>query len=329
MDDQAQAAAGIAAYAVLLFFGGVVLWLRRRQEVKRLRRFVASRVMGFAPNSVQLFRRAPDTSDIAVGLNRKLGDSSIGQQLQLQLIRSGLGITANQLILGQIALGSLLFLIGRFLIFPAQGPLSVPLSMGLAVPAVVLPRFVLKYLERRRITRFENQLAQAVDVMTGALAAGTSLAQSLDLVSREMPPPIGEEFGRMVHEASIAVPMDQALNNMLERVPSLDLEMLVSAINIQYRVGGNLSHILKTIAHTIRERVRIRGEIKTLTAQARLSSYIISGMPVAVVLILFVVSPNYISKLFDDGITRVMLVSGILGIISGYYVMQRIATIDV
>jgi tight adherence protein B len=144
-----------------------------------------------------------------------------------------------------------------------------------------------------------------------------------------MPPPIGEEFGRMVHEASIAVPMDQALNNMLERVPSLDLEMLVSAINIQYRVGGNLSHILKTIAHTIRERVRIRGEIKTLTAQARLSSYIISGMPVAVVLILFVVSPNYISKLFDDGITRVMLVSGILGIISGYYVMQRIATIDV
>jgi tight adherence protein B len=329
MGDQAEAAAGIAAYAVLIFFGGVTLWFRRRQEAKRLRSFVGSRVMGFGPTTAQVLRRTPDTSGIAVGLNRKLGDSSFGQQLQIQLVRSGLTITPHQLVLAQIAVGSLLFLIGRFLVFPTQGALSVPLSMGLALPAVVLPRFVLKYLEKRRVTRFENQLAQSVDVMAGALSAGTSLAQSLELVSREMPSPIGEEFGRMVHEASIAVPMDQALNNMLERVPSLDLEMLVSAINIQYRVGGNLSHILKTIAHTIRERVRIRGELSTLTAQARLSSYIISGMPVAVVLILFVVSPDYISKLFDEGITRVMLVSGIVGIISGYYIMKRIATIEV
>ena len=105
--------------------------------------------------------------------------------------------------------------------------------------------------------------------------------------------------------------------------------MLVSAINIQYRVGGNLTHILKTIAHTIRERVRIRGEINTLTAQARLSGYIISGMPVFVVLALLVISPAYIMKLFDPGITRFMLIGGIVGIVSGFYVMKRIAMIEV
>jgi tight adherence protein B len=144
-----------------------------------------------------------------------------------------------------------------------------------------------------------------------------------------MPNPIGEEFGRLIQETKFGVPLDQGLENMVERVPSMDLEMLVTAINIQYRVGGNLSHILKTIAHTIRERVRIRGELNTLTAQARLSSYIIAIMPVVVVVALLFISPDYIKKLFDPGVTRVMLIGGILGIMAGFYVMKRIATIEV
>jgi tight adherence protein B len=228
-----------------------------------------------------------------------------------------------------VGLGAILFLIGRFVLFPSQGVLSLPMSLGLAIPAVVLPRFVLQFLQNRRVTRFENQLAQTVDVLAGALQAGSSLPQSFEMVAREMPDPVGEEFNRLVQEAAFAVPLDQALRNMTIRMPSLDLEMLVTAINIQYRVGGNLSHILKTIAHTIRERVRLRGVLSTLTAQARLSSYIISGMPVVVVLALFVISPGYIIKLFDPGITRIMLISGIMGIISGFYVMKRISAIEV
>jgi tight adherence protein B len=188
---------------------------------------------------------------------------------------------------------------------------------------------VLRFLENRRVTRFENQLAQAVDVMVGALQAGSSLPQAFEMVSREMPNPIGEEFGRLMQEMKFGIGIDHGMQSMVERVPSLDLDMMVSAIKIQYRVGGNLSHILKTIAHTIRERVRIRGELRTLTAQARLSSYIITGMPVVVVLALMVISPNYIMKLFDPGITRVLLLGGIMGIAAGYYVMKRIATIEV
>ena len=114
--------------------------------------------------------------------------------VELQLVRSGLSITPNQLILGQVALGSILFLVGRYVLFESQGSLALLLAIAMATPAVILPRFVLKYLERSRVTKFENQLAQGVDVMAGALQAGSSLPQSFEMVRREMPPPIGEEF---------------------------------------------------------------------------------------------------------------------------------------
>jgi tight adherence protein B len=123
--------------------------------------------------------------------------------------------------------------------------------------------------------------------------------------------------------------MSTAFDNILERVNSLDLDMLLSAIVIQHRVGGNLSSVLRTIAHTIRERLRIRGEISVLTAQARISSYVVSMLPVGVVGILFFIAPAYISKLFLPGMTRYMLIGGSLGIIAGFFTMRKIAAIDV
>lgn len=328
MSDQLQLAAAVAAYGVLSFFCGLAAWWIRRHRIARLQKFVSAHTRSGEANPA-LMRRAPEVSVIAGGLNRKLERTSMARQLQLQLIRSGLTISASQLLLGQVASASILFLLGRFVLFYSQGDLAVLFAVGMAAPALVLPRFILTFLQNRRVTRFENQLAQAVDVMVGALQAGSSLPQAFELVSREMPQPIGEEFGRMMKEAAVGIPLDQALRSIVERVPSMDLEMMVSAINIQYKVGGNLSHILKTIAHTIRERVRIRGELRTLTAQARLSSYIITAMPVVVVGALMVISPGYIMKLFDPGITRVMLLGGLMGITSGYYVMKRIATIEV
>jgi tight adherence protein B len=329
MSQDTQLAAAVAGFALLIFFGGLVGWLKRRRDVRRLRRHVAAHARGVAPSSPQALKRPVDGSALIVSLNRRLSQTSLAKQQELQLVRSGLGITPNQLILGQIGAGALLFIVGRYALFGEEGSLPLLCALAMSTPAIVLPRFVLKYLQHRRVRRFEGQLAQSVDVMAGALQAGSSLPQSFELVSREMPKPIGEEFSRLMQEAGLGVPLEQTLDNMLERVPSMDLEMLVTAISIQYRVGGNLSHILKTIAHTIRERVRIRGEISTLTAQARLSSYIISLMPVGVVAILMLLSHDYIIKLFDPGITRFLLIGGIAGIISGFYCMQRIAAIEV
>src|SRR6266516_1223544 len=169
MSEQAQVAAGVVAFAVLLFFGGIVFWLKRAHEVGRLRRFVAAHTQGADPTSAM--KRVADTSAIAVGLNQKISQSSMAKRLDLQLVRSGLSITANQFILGQIALGILLFLAGRYALFAGQGSLGLLFSIGLAIPAVVLPRLVLKLLEGRRVRRFETQLAQTVDIMAGALQA--------------------------------------------------------------------------------------------------------------------------------------------------------------
>ena len=327
LDEQLQIIASLAAFGVLALFAGLATWYNRQQALGRLRSHVASHLAG-APGTDPSAARA-EINSLTSRMNRRIGSTSLAQQLQVQLIRSGLSLTPNQLMLMQLGVACILFVLGRFLLAEELGPLAVLVGLAMTLPAIFLPRFILKWLEKRRISKFEVQLAQAVDIMAGALQAGSSLPQSFGLVAREMPNPIGLEFGRVMNEMTIGVTLENTLINMLDRVQSLDLDMLVTAINIQYKVGGNLSHILRTIAHTIRERVRIKGELSTLTAQARLSSYIIAGMPVVVVLALFVVSPSYIIKLFDPGITRVMLISGILGIIAGFYIMKRIAAIEV
>src|SRR5437762_3414 len=208
MSEQAQVAAGVVAFAVLLFFGGIVFWLKRAHEVGRLRRFVAAHTQGADPTSAM--KRVADTSAFAVGLNQKISQSNMAKRLDLQLVRAGLSITANQFILIQVALAAMLFLVGRYVLFAEQGSLALLISIVLAVPAVILPRLVLKFLQARRINRFETQLAQTVDIMAGALQAGTSLPQSFTLVHREMPLPISEEFGRLIQECTLGIPLDQA-----------------------------------------------------------------------------------------------------------------------
>jgi tight adherence protein B len=128
---------------------------------------------------------------------------------------------------------------------------------------------------------------------------------------------------------AVGVPMQEAFGHMLERARSLDLDMLVTAIVIQHRVGGNLGQILRSISHTIRERLRIRGEIAILTAQQRMSAYIVSALPLLIVGALFVIAPDYISKLFQPGIARMLLIMGSFGMIAGFYALMKIADIDV
>jgi tight adherence protein B len=329
VDEQQQVIAALLAFGILAFFGGFAAMMRRRMEAGRLKRYVSAHVTGTNSAAAALSPMAAAQSGLALMLNRKIGRSSLGQRLQQQLTRSGLSMTANHFILGQVAAGSLLYLVARFGLIQYGETIAFFLSFLLPGLAFVVPRFALKMMEDGRVKKFDKQLAQAVDVMAGALQAGSSLTQAFEMVGREMPDPIGQEFSQLMNELRFSVPLEEGLQHMLERVNSAELDMLVTAINIQYRVGGNLTHILKSIAHTIRERVRIRGEISTLTAQARLSSYIISGMPVVVVLALMVISPQYIMKLFDPGVTRIMLLGGCMGICSGYYVMRRIAAIEV
>jgi tight adherence protein B len=175
-----------------------------------------------------------------------------------------------------------------------------------------------------------------LNLMVNGLRAGYSTMQAMEAVSRELPSPISDEFHRVVQEMQIGIPMDKALDNLLRRIPSEDLDFVVTAINVQREVGGNLSEILDTISFTIRERVRIKGEIRVMTANVRASGTILSLIPLGLALALWFISPDYIGTFFAPnpavpqpacGIIAVSVIIGL--IVAGYFVMMKIADIEV
>jgi len=210
---------------------------------------------------------------------------------------------------------------------------------GLVAAAVVGYIVPILYVRRRqssRLTAFNASLADTVVLISNALRSGSSFLQSLELVSRETRPPTSTEFGRVVREVSIGLPLETALNNMVSRVRSDDLELLATAIAIQYQVGGNLAEILDTIAFTIRERVRIKGEIKTLTAQQRMSGYVVGFLPVGILGILMLIAPKFINPLFEKppelyglpgGVWLLAIGAIMMGV--GFVLIRRIVDIEV
>src|SRR5690606_19439772 len=155
------------------------------------------------------------------------------------------------------------------------------------------PRMYIGYAANKRLRTFEGQLSDTLNLWVNALRSGYSVLQGMEAIATELPPPISREFERVVQEVRLGLSLEQALANMLRRVPSEDLDLIITAVSIQREVGGNLAEILDVISHTIRERVRIKGEIQTLTAQGRLTGWIISGLPVGLAFILYSINPDY------------------------------------
>ena len=264
--------------------------------------------------------------------NKRLRQGNYARRVQTQLIRAGLEMQASRWIVIQVMGAAMAFLVVWFFISGVPDLKGFPaLALGALALAVAwcIPNVVLTFLESQRLKKLERQLPTTIDSMAGALQAGSSLGQAMEMASREVPAPIGKELGIVVREMGVGVPMQDAFGNMLDRCRSMDLDMLVTAISIQHRIGGNLSQILRNISHTIRERLRIKGEIAVLTAQQRLSGYIVSALPLFIIGALFIIAPTYISKLFLPGIARLMLVVGAFGMLAGFYALKRIADIDV
>jgi len=201
-----------------------------------------------------------------------------------------------------------------------------------AVIGTMIPRTYVKRQQTRRLYRFNDQLADMLNLMVNGLRAGYSTMQAMEAVSRELPPPISEEFRRVVQEMQLGLAAERALENLLRRIPSDDLDLVVAAMNVQREVGGNLAEILDTISHTIRERVRIKGEIRVLTAQVMYSGRFLAMMPLLIMAALWLLNRPYMMEFFNPE-TRlfgvIMLSIGALMILAGYFVMTKIATIEV
>ena len=200
----------------------------------------------------------------------------------------------------------------------------------------MLPRFWLNRRKSSRLGAFDKQLPDTITLIANALRAGSSFLQAIELVVRESRPPISTEFGRVIREVNLGLAFDTALENMVRRVKSDDLELMATAISIQHTVGGNLAEILDSIAFTIRERVRIKGEIRTLTAQQRLSGYVVGFLPIGLAAFLFIAAPGFMSPMFDDRVSLLGLPGGVLILVLGGFAMfigfmliRRIVDIEV
>ena len=200
---------------------------------------------------------------------------------------------------------------------------------GTAVAVVVGAGFYLRIRQRRRTRAFENQLGETIILLSNALKAGLSFAQSMATVAKNATPPMSEEFGRATREIALGISVDDALNHMVDRNRSEDFDLMVTAVQIQRVVGGNLAEILDTIAFTIRERVRITGEIRTLTAQARISGWIISLLPIGLAAFLLLTQPGYFGPMVKDPAGLWMLGIGLFSIGVGWVIIQRIVNIEV
>jgi len=192
-----------------------------------------------------------------------------------------------------------------------------------------IPVLFAGFRRQRRLARFSVQLSNALDMIISSLRGGQGFMQALEYVEPDLPQPIGTEFRRLLHECSLGIPMETALASMLRRVPTHELEITVAGWMIQREAGGNLSEVLEKISQTIRERIRLRGEVKALTAQGRISGMVAAGMPVLMVLALLQMSPDYIMPLFTTPLGQKLIVAGAGMQVVGSLIIWRMVSIDI
>ena len=204
-----------------------------------------------------------------------------------------------------------------------------PQFIVLAVIGYFAPRFYLGYRQSKRLKAFNDQLGDTLILMSNALKTGYSIAQTIDVVANKSVPPMSQEFDRVVKEMNLGANIEDSLSRMVRRTDSSDLDMVVTAVAINRKIGGNLSEILENIAETIRERVRIKGDLRTLTAQARASGYLITGLPIVLGVFMYFVTPQYFAPMLGNPIGIGMLVVAGIFMGLGQLIMSRIATVDV
>jgi tight adherence protein B len=216
---------------------------------------------------------------------------------------------------------------------------SIVFAFGGLVAGFLLPRYLVRFWALRRLRNYNNQLGDTLNLWVNVLRSGYSVLQAMETIAAESAPPVSTEFERVVQEVRLGLKLEEALANLLMRVPSDDMDLVVTAVNIQREVGGNLAEVLATISHTIRERIRIKGEIAVLTAQATISGMIISLLPIALTLFLRASNPEYINELFYrespwvfPGVIPcgwLVVAFGLLLIFTGYLAMRKIADIEI
>jgi tight adherence protein B len=287
---------------------------------ERLDRYAEGETQDVAPEDIE--EEAKRLARLTEGLNRVIERRSFGARIASQLAQASIKLTVVEYIvlslISIVVMTGLAYLVFRnFLVFTG------------VIGGFFLPRIVVNVMKARRLRKFNDQLSDTINLLVNGIRSGYSMPQAMETVAHDMPPPVSEEFQRVVLEIGLGVALEEAMNHMLRRVDSTDLDLMITAINIQHETGGNLAEILEIISYTIRERVRIQGEIKTLTAQGQITGYVLSGLPFALSGILFLMNREYMSRMFTTACGWIMTGVAIVIIAVGFFAMQKIIQIEV
>jgi len=329
--------AAAAAGAILLIALGIAMSGRGSGITARLERYASGKeeVEKASTGQGGLADLLAQSATLAT-FNKAVEQRDFGANLAREIARADLKLKVSEYLAiwaGTTIGVPILFLLLSF-VLPALGnPLFLLIG---ALIGFLIPRFWLGRRRSGRLNAFDKQLPDTITLIANALRAGSSFLQAIELVVRESRPPISIEFGRVIREVNLGLPFETALENMVRRVRSDDLELMATAISIQHTVGGNLAEILDSIAFTIRERVRIKGEIRTLTAQQRLSGYVVGFLPIALAGFLFVAAPGFMDPMFKNppavlGLPAGVVILGVGGFMMfvGFMFIRRIVDIEV
>jgi tight adherence protein B len=276
------------------------------------------------------------SSAILANVNRMVERRDWGSNMARELARADIVLKPSEFL--AIRVGALVGLpLGVFVVGMFVTMLANPVAwIVAAVFGYWLPGFWLGRRQARRLKAFNSSLADTITLLANALRAGSSFLQAVELIVRETQPPISTEFARVIREVNLGLTTDEALANLNRRVRSEDLDLMTTAIAIQHQVGGNLAEILDTIAFTIRERVRIKGEIRTLTAQQRMSGYVVGFLPIALMGVISLLAPNFMAPMFQAPPALMGLPAGLfilaaggIMMIIGFVLIRRIVDIEV
>jgi tight adherence protein B len=319
--------AGVVAVGVIVF--GVVSVRSERDLVEeRLGRYEEGyQAFVDLEETDEKGKKAKDDQGKAMDvIDKAIAKRPFAQKWRQQLARADIKLTVAEYAALHVIAPIGFFAAGYFVLF--REDLIMSLVSGFI--GFFAPRIYVSRATSKRLLRFEQQLPDTLGLWVNALRSGFSVMQAMEAISRDAPEPTRTEFKRVVQEVQLGIDVEDALEHLLVRVESEDLDLVVTAVNIQREVGGNLAEILETISHTIRERIKLKGEVRVLTSQGRITGYLISLLPIAVALLLSVIQPGFMTPMFENrGCGWPMLGIGLALIGMGMAAIQKIVNIEI
>jgi tight adherence protein B len=313
---------GLVFLATLGLFVGLWTWVNRRSLSASDVALERLREVEEAQESARNILRGEQVSELPM-LDRLLSGREITGVLTQHLQGAGLQMTPGRFLLWDAVSAMLGLLVGGWV-----SDLPFAPFVGAAAGAA-LPVFWLRRLERKRLRLFQEQLPEAMDMLVSAMKAGYSFQAAMKFIGEEVPEPLGPEFARFYEEQRLGMEVRLALLALQDRIDSIDLRMFVTAILIQRETGGNLGEVLGKIASLMRERAALKGEIETMTAESKLSARILGALPFVVFAVVSILNPGFMRPMLQTEFGPWVFLAATLSVMFGYWIMMRIADIDI